>query len=59
MGLVHHTDDEREWADDRDSHVGRLDAALKQAREDNWVVVDMARDWASVYPFERDANEVE
>jgi hypothetical protein len=59
MGLVHHTDDEREWAYDRDSHVGRLDAALKQAREDNWVVVDMARDWASVYPFERDANEVE
>jgi len=49
-GLVHHTDAEREWAYDRDSHVGRLDAALIQARDDGWLVIDMARDWKVVYP---------
>mgnify|MGYP006267644053 CR=1 FL=1 len=26
--LVHHTDAEREWAYDRNSHIGRLDKAL-------------------------------
>ena len=31
MGLVHHTDAEREWAYDRKSHVGRLDKALDEA----------------------------
>jgi hypothetical protein len=29
--LVHHTDAQREWAYDRDSHIGRLDAALDEA----------------------------
>ena len=29
--LVRHTDAEREWAYDRDSHLGRLDAALDEA----------------------------
>jgi haloacid dehalogenase-like hydrolase len=28
MGLVHHTDAERDWAYDRQSHVGRLDTRL-------------------------------
>ena len=31
MGLVHHTDAEREWAYDRNSHVGKLDKALDEA----------------------------
>ncbi len=31
MGLVHHTDAEREWAYDRKSHVGKLDKALDEA----------------------------
>jgi phosphoserine phosphatase len=47
--IVHHTDAEREWAYDRESHVGRLDAALKEAREKDWTVVDMKRDWKTVY----------
>ncbi|RWU19028.1 haloacid dehalogenase [Pseudomonas alkylphenolica] len=51
-GLVHHTDSKREWAYDRDSKVGRLDKALEAARNSNWVVVDMAREWRRVYPFE-------
>jgi hypothetical protein len=52
MGLVHHTDAEREWAYDRDSLVGRLDKALDEAREKGWTVVDMAREWRVVYPWE-------
>ena len=29
MVVVHHTDAEREWAYDRDSHIGKLDEALE------------------------------
>jgi phosphoserine phosphatase len=52
IGIVHHTDPEREWAYDRDSPVGRLDKALDEAREKGWTVVDMKRDWKIVYPHE-------
>jgi phosphoserine phosphatase len=52
MGLVHHTDAEREWAYDRESPVGRLDRALDEARENGWTVVDMKREWRAVYPFD-------
>jgi phosphoglycolate phosphatase-like HAD superfamily hydrolase len=52
MALVHHTDGEREWAYDRDTHVGRLDAALDEANANDWLVVDMKRDWSRVYGFE-------
>ncbi|MBC3480894.1 HAD family hydrolase [Pseudomonas sp. SWRI77] len=52
-GLVHHTDATREWAYDRDSKVGRLDKALDAARRANWTVVDMAREWQRIYPFEK------
>jgi len=51
--IVHHTDGEREWAYDRESHVGRLDRALDAAAARSWTVVDMRRDWRVVYPFER------
>ena len=53
MMLVRHTDAEREYAYDRDSHVGRLDKALDEAGERGWTVVDMKRDWKVVYPFEK------
>jgi len=49
--IVHHTDSKREWAYDRRSHVGRLDKALDEAKAQDWVVVDMMRDWKSIYPF--------
>ncbi len=52
LGLVHHTDAEREWAYDRQSHVGRLDKALDEATAKGWTVVDMKRDWKRVFPFE-------
>jgi phosphoglycolate phosphatase-like HAD superfamily hydrolase len=50
--IVRHTDAEREFAYDRDSHVGRLDKALDQAEERGWLVVDMKEDWRVVYPYE-------
>ena len=52
MALVHHTDAKREWAYDRNSHVGRLDKALDEAQAKGWTVIDMQRDWAKVFAFE-------
>jgi hypothetical protein len=51
--IVHHTDAAREWAYDRESHVGRLAKALDEAPKRGWVVVDMKRDWKVIYPFEK------
>jgi len=51
--LVHHTDAEREWAYDRESHIGRLSDALDEAPQHGWVVVDMQRDWKVIYPFQQ------
>jgi len=50
MGIVHHTDAEREYAYDRNSHVGKLDKALDEARKRNWTVVDMKADWKQIFP---------
>lgn len=52
MGIVHHTDAEREWAYDRESNVGKLDKALDEARQKDWAVVDMKDDWLTIYPEE-------
>ena len=54
MGIVHHTDAQREWAYDRTSHVGKLDKGLDEARQRAWTVVDMKTDWKVVYPFEKE-----
>ncbi len=48
--IVHHTDAEREWAYDRESRVGRLDQALDESAARGWTVVDMKRDWTTVFP---------
>ncbi len=50
MLLIHHTDAEREWAYDRDSHIGRLDKAMDEAQAKGWVTVDMKKDWKTVFP---------
>jgi hypothetical protein len=50
MGLVHHTDERREWAYDRESSVGRLSSALDEAHASGWTVVSMKDDWKSIYP---------
>ncbi|MFI4917386.1 MAG: HAD family hydrolase [Phycisphaerales bacterium JB060] len=48
--IVHHTDADREWAYDRDSHIGRLERGLDEADERGWVVVDMAEEWKTIFP---------
>ncbi len=48
---VHHTDAEREWAYDRESHIGKLNKGLNEAQKQGWTVVDMKNDWKTIYPF--------
>jgi phosphoserine phosphatase len=48
--IVHHTDGDREWAYDRDSHIGQLARGLDEAPKRGWTVVDMKTDWKVVYP---------
>jgi hypothetical protein len=51
--IVHHTDAEREYAYDRQSHFGHLDVALDAAAVNKWTVVDMKKDWKVIFPFEK------
>ena len=48
--LVHHTDGDREWAYDRESHIGRLDRGLDEAEARGWIVVSMKDDWRGIFP---------
>jgi hypothetical protein len=50
---IHHTDADREWAYDRTSSIGRLDAGLDEARRKGWTVVDMKQDWNTIYPGQK------
>jgi hypothetical protein len=50
--LVHHTDAEREYAYDRQSHFGKLDEALTAASVNRWAVADMKKDWKKVFAFD-------
>jgi len=50
MLYVHHDDADREWAYDRESHIGRLDAGLDEAEKNGWTVVSMKDDWGRVFP---------
>jgi len=52
MLYLHHTDGDREWAYDRESHIGRLDKGLDEAEKNGWTVIDMKRDWKVIYPFQ-------
>ena len=51
MGLVHHTDAQREWAYDRTSPVGRLDKAWDKAVRRGWTVTNMKTEWTKVFAF--------
>jgi len=51
--LVHHDDAEREFAYDRESHVGKLDRAWDEAKANNWIVVSMKSDWKRIFSFEK------
>jgi phosphoserine phosphatase len=48
--IVHHTDADREYAYDRQSHIGKLDKALDAAAVNKWTVVDMKNDWKRIFP---------
>lgn len=48
--LLHHTDAEREWAYDKDSHIGKLERGLAEAKQRGWVLIDMKKDWKVIYP---------
>ncbi|MFN0243941.1 MAG: HAD family hydrolase [Planctomycetota bacterium] len=47
---VHHTDAAREWAYDRESHIGKLDKGLDEAKAKGWTVVSMKDDWSKIFP---------
>ena len=51
MVYIHHTDAEREWAYDRESHIGGLNKGLDEANEKGWTIVDMKKDWNKIYPW--------
>lgn len=48
--LVHHTDAGREYAYDKPSQFGQLDKALTEATAKGWTVIDMKRDWKTIFP---------
>jgi phosphoserine phosphatase len=50
--IVHHDDAQREFAYDRQSHVGKLDKALDAAPANHWIVVSMQKDWKKVFAFQ-------
>jgi phosphoglycolate phosphatase-like HAD superfamily hydrolase len=51
--IVHHTDDKREWAYDRGSHIGKLERGLDEASKRRWVLMDMKQDWKVIHPFDK------
>jgi len=48
--LVHHDDGDREFAYDRESHIGKLDRGLDEGPDRGWTIVSMKADWKSIYP---------
>ena len=48
--LIHHTDAEREFAYDREGHIGALNQGLDEAEARGWVVVSMKDDWQTIFP---------
>ena len=47
--IIHHTDAEREWAYDRESHIGKLNKGLDEAPAKGWIISDMKSDWQTVF----------
>jgi hypothetical protein len=48
--IVHHTDSEREYAyDAKTKSTGKLVEALKEDSRRGWLVVDMKRDWKTIF----------
>ena len=47
--ILHHDDEKREVAYDRESHVGRLVRGLDEGPKRGWMIVSMKDDWKSVF----------
>jgi hypothetical protein len=48
--IVHHTDDEREYAyDAKTKSTGKLVEALEAAQERGWLIADMKKDWNTIF----------
>jgi hypothetical protein len=50
--LLPKTSESQSLTIDRESHIGRLDKALDFGLENNWLIVDMAKDWKVIYSFQ-------
>jgi len=48
--IIHHTDADREWAYDRESHFGRLARGLDEGPNHGWTIVSMKDDWKTIFP---------
>jgi phosphoserine phosphatase len=48
--IVHHDDATREYAYDRDSHIGKLDMGPDEGPKLGWTIVSMKDDWKVIYP---------
>jgi phosphoglycolate phosphatase-like HAD superfamily hydrolase len=48
--FIHHDDGARDWAYDRESHIGRLARMLDEAPVRGWIRVSMKNDWKTLYP---------
>jgi hypothetical protein len=48
--LVHHDDETREWAYDRNSPIGALNKGLDEASNKGWILVSMKHDWKKIFP---------
>jgi phosphoglycolate phosphatase-like HAD superfamily hydrolase len=51
--IVHHDDAAREFAYDRESHIGRLARGLDEAGKRGWLVVSMKHAWRTVHSAPR------
>ncbi|MEO8616450.1 MAG: haloacid dehalogenase-like hydrolase [Luteolibacter sp.] len=51
--IIHHTDAEREFAYDRESHIGLLSKGLDEGPKLGWSIVSMKDDWKTIYPDQK------
>lgn len=51
--IINHTDDEREFAYDRESHVGKLYKCLDEGPQRGWSIVSMKDDWNRIFPVRK------
>ena len=53
MGIVRHTDGDREWAYDRQSSHRPSRQGARRGDQKGWTVVDMKQEWKVIYPFQK------